>query len=382
MALSICIIQPSLDAVSETFIRAHAERLPGKVTVVHAPGTLIPRIDGEPVLSQALPSRAMRKLGRWLLSRPWDWEYTAGFIEAFRRCDADVVLAEYGPTGVAVRDACSLANVPLVVHFHGYDASRFDILERFKLGYQALFQDATTLVTVSTKMHQRLLALGASPARTFLNVYGIDCSKFAGARPEQAKPTFLAVGRFVEKKGPHLTLLAFAEVLRRVPEVRLRMIGEGALLGPCRDLAGALGIRHAVDFLGAQPHDVVAREMKNARAFVQHSIEALDGDSEGTPLAVLEAGACSLPVVSTNHAGIPDVVIDGETGFIVSERDVISMADRMTRLAHDAELASEFGVAARKRVSTEFTIEKSISTLSGILVKAVNTRNDTLAGRH
>ena len=139
----------------------------------------------------------------------------------------------------------------------------------------------------------------------------------------------------VEKKAPHLVLATFARVLRECPDARLHFIGDGALLGVCRDLAAALGIDHAVTFLGAQPHDIVEREMRQARALVQHSVIASNGDSEGTPVAILEAGAMGLPVVATRHAGIPDVVADGVTGFLVEERDVCGMATHMLALARN-----------------------------------------------
>lgn len=87
-------------------------------------------------------------------------------------------------------------------------------------------------------------------------------------------------------------------------------------------------------------------------------------------------GATGLPVVSTRLAGIPDVVIDGETGFVVEEKDVAGMAERMLQLANDPELASRLGLAARKRISTEFTMAKSITNLYEILCMASKRHAD------
>src|SRR5690606_23417476 len=128
--------------------------------------------------------------------------------------------------------------------------------------------------------------------------------------------------------APHLTLHAMKLVLDQVPEARLRMIGDGPLLGTCQDIAQALAIDHAVTFLGACPHEQVFAEMQSARAFVQHSVVSRDGNSEGTPNSVLEASAAGLPVVATRHAGISDVIADNGTGFLVVERDVQGMAAR------------------------------------------------------
>ena len=216
-------------------------------------------------------------------------------------------------------------------------------------------------------MERQLLQLGCPRDKLVYNPYGVDCAKFAGAAPATAAPQFVAVGRMVEKKAPHLTITAFARVVAECPEARLRVIGDGQLLGVCRDLAAALGIEHAVTFLGAQPHEIVEREMRQARALVQHSVTASNGDSEGTPVAVLEAGAIGLPVVSTRHAGIPDVVADGVTGFLVDERDTEEMARRLVTLIRNPGLAGELGRNAAAHIRRSYTLDQSIHRLAGIL---------------
>jgi glycosyltransferase involved in cell wall biosynthesis len=128
-----------------------------------------------------------------------------------------------------------------------------------------------------------------------------------------------------------------------------------------------LGIENGVTFMGAQPATVVREEMRRARCFVQHSVEAPSGDSEGTPVSIIEAGATGLPVVSTRHAGIPGVVVEGETGFLVAEHDVEAMAERMLDVARDPELAGRLGRAARRRVEAYFSIEGSVADLWKII---------------
>ena len=289
---------------------------------------------------------------------------------AIRRAEADVVLAEYGPTGVAVREACGLAGVPLVVHFHGYDASRHTVLDNFTVAYRQLFESCPAIVVVSRVMRDKLVSLGAPPEKLHVNPCGVDCSTFCDGTPGESPPHFLVVGRFVEKKAPYLALLAFAEAYRRRPDLRLTMIGDGPLLGPCRDLALGLGVDGAVTFLGSQPHDVVADAMRRVRGFVQHSIVATDGDCEGTPVAVLEAGGSGLPVIATRHAGIPDVVVDAETGYLVNEKDISGMAECIVRLADNPGLAARLGIAARARISQEFGMNTSIERLHQVLVRA------------
>lgn len=382
--MNLCIIQPKLNVVSETFLKAHAERLPANVTVLHGNFAIneLPALNGNPILSQGLGPRIVRKLSRIAHRRPWSWETTSALTAAFRRFRIQAVLAEYGPTGVDVSEACRLARVPLIVHFHGYDASKTKVLEAYKDAYRAMFHQASAIIGVSRAMQQRLEKLGAPPSKVACIPYGVNCDEFSNAAPGDAAPVFLSVGRFVEKKAPHLTILAFKKVHDEVPAAQLRMIGHGPLLGPCRDLVLGLGIDRAVSFLGAQPSCIVAEEMQRARAFVQHSLEASDGDCEGTPVAILEAGASGLPVVATKHAGIPDVVVDGVTGFLVAERDVEGMAAAMFRIADSPETAAKLGRAARQRIRSEYTIEHRIAQLWSVIKSSVTVGSPRAAKRH
>jgi glycosyltransferase involved in cell wall biosynthesis len=182
---------------------------------------------------------------------------------------------------------------------------------------------------------------------------------------------FLAVGRFVEKKGTHLTLLAFAKALEEAPGARLVMAGDGPLLAPCKQMARGLGLGDRVVFLGAVDHAGVAHLMREARAFVQHSLKAEDGNSEGTPVSVLEAGASRLPVIATAHAGIADAVVHGTTGMLVAEGDVEGMARCMVELARAPELAARLGAAGRERIAREYSMEGSVARLWRVVEEAI-----------
>jgi glycosyltransferase involved in cell wall biosynthesis len=328
-------------------------------------------------MPKGVTARALRKAQRIILRRTWFDDLTAAYLKVFQYWSPDAVLAQYGPTGVLVQEACQRAAVPLIVHFHGYDASQRQTLVEYGSRYPELFRTAAAVVAVSRAMRQRLIELGAPPDKVHWNPYGVDCTAFGGADPATADPVFLAVGRFCEKKAPGLTLRAFAEVYRACPEARLRMVGFGSLLDSCVRLASELGIADAVDFLGTCPPQVVQQEMRRSRCFVQHSVVAPDGDSEGTPVAILEAGASGLPVVSTRHAGIPDVVVEGRTGFLVEERDISGMAARMLWLARDPILAGELGRAARVWIENEFSLPQRIGALWNIIDLSLS---DSVAG--
>ena len=376
----VCIVQPTPCVATETFLQAHADRLPAATSVVYdfktIRGESVPHLAGRPVLSQTVLARGVRKVRRTLSGRPRTWLRTLAFERVFRAVGADAVLAEYGTTGVQVMAAAQRLGIPLIVHFHGFDASRKKVLASHGDEYRRLFRIASAVVCVSRVMEKQLLVLGAHEDRLHYNPYGVDCDQFKLGRPEEMAPHFLAVGRFVDKKAPHLTISAFARVSRQCPESRLIMVGDGPLLGSCRDLATGLGIAGSVDFLGVQDHAAVADKMRQCRCFVQHSVLAEDGDCEGTPNTILEAMASGLPVVATRHAGIPDVVIEGETGQLVEERDIEGMADHLLKMALNPIMARTFGLAGRQRVESHYSIQDSIDALWRIIESAILRNND------
>jgi colanic acid/amylovoran biosynthesis glycosyltransferase len=377
--LTVCIIHPSKFVYSETFIRAHIERLPAKVLALY--GGWFPERWRNDRLILSWPLWVTSKLFRVVNfifpgrancgSRHLK---TLGLANFFRKNRVDAVLAEYGPTGVAVMEACRRASLPLIVHFHGVDASDHETLFEYGEGYRQLFSAAAAIIAVSQDMEAALLALGAPRGRLHYNPYGVDGAFFKQAQPAQQPPHFLAAGRFVDKKAPHLTLLAFSQVVQAYPEARLTMYGDGNLWEACKQLSMALKIADKVSFPGHCSHSELAAAMHRARAFVQHSVKATYGDSEGTPVAVLEAGASGLPVVATRHGGMKDAVVHGETGFLVNERDIDGMAAYMLKLAQEPELAAALGARARVHITANFSMEQSIGHLWQIIAGLVESR--------
>jgi colanic acid/amylovoran biosynthesis glycosyltransferase len=378
----ICIVSPGEPAYSETFVRAHIERLPAETHVLYG-GPLPTHADGEPLVTEySLSQRVRFRVERQFRGLLWDGEAKqAAAIERFvRQHEVQAVLAEYGPTGVAMMELCQRMGLPLIVHFHGFDAYRLDVLNgTVGKRYPDLFAAASALVVVSTAMQDQLMDLGAPKPKLHYNPYGIDLALFHAANPASNPPTFVAVGRFVDKKAPYLTLMAFAELARRVPAARLIMAGDGDLWEACQRMAHVLGVAAAVEFRGVCSHSQVANLMQQGRGFVQHSVSAFSGDSEGTPVAILEASAAGLPIVATRHAGIPDVVVEGETGFLVDEGDVAAMAEAMLSLALEPQLAARMGQAGRRRIEWCFSMEKSIGNLWRIIEATMKGRDDACA---
>jgi colanic acid/amylovoran biosynthesis glycosyltransferase len=367
--LRICLSYPA--PRPETFVRAHRERLQ-KVGLVLYDGIKPTRYnEGGTIMHGSGRGKVRDALTGMIRGRSLQQEHDHRITALLKRHKVQVVLAEYGYTGMELMAACRMAAVPLVAHFFGKDAHSTAYLERYG-NYRQLFSQAGALVVVSSTMRDQLKVLGAPPEKIVHIACGVDVEKFHVGDPAAAPPHFIAVGRFVEKKAPHLTLMAFAEVLRTHPEARLTMVGDGRLWEACAQLVSALRLSDRVDLCGVRsPEEIVALKHRS-RAFVQHSVTTLDGDSEGTPVAIQEAMSAGLPVIATRHAGIQDVIEDGRSGLLCDPFDIGTMAAHMRSCIDDPGAAKAIGLAARARALSDFPVERQIARLQDVLHRVVH----------
>ena len=291
-------------------------------------------------------------------------------ITSFKKNKIDIVFAEYGGTGERILPVCEELGLPLIVHFHGFDASRDDQL-RENNNYRAIFNYANYIVCVSKKMEQDLLKIGCPREKLVYNVYG-PRDEFFNIEPEYSQQQFIAIGRFVDKKAPYYLVLCILKLLPEYPNLKLIMAGDGPLWNTCKNLIDHFGLNKNVELPGVINSKQFRQYLKTSLAFLQHSITAYDGDAEGTPLAVLEAAAAGLPVISTLHAGIADVIINGETGILVKEHDIKAMAAAMKTLIEDDHLVVKLGSKSKENVSQNFTLKRHIDSLNTLIQKAVN----------
>mgnify|MGYP000303681705 CR=1 FL=1 len=273
----------------------------------------------------------------------------------------------FGPTFNALRHLFSWVDARIVVSFHGYDASK--VIRQCGPGwYDALFERADLITAPSHHVARSLMEHGCPSHKLIIHRYGVKLSSF---RPvvREAPPfpqIILTVGRLVEKKGIEHSLRAFAKLPREM-DVQYRIVGDGPLLHRLTALARELRIEERVRFLGALDRNAVIKEMEQADLFVLTSVTSSDGDQEGLPVSLIEAHALGLPVVSTYHSGIPELVQHGKTGFLAPEGDVERIAEYMGSLISDADLRSRLSRNARRKVQDEFDIEKLNDALAGYL---------------
>jgi len=261
--------------------------------------------------------------------------------EALAANGIGVLLCHYGPTACDCLPAARQAGIPLVAHFHGYDVSRKDILRQYGARYGGLFAEAAALITVSRSMRNSLRELGAPEERIHLIPYGTPIRE--PLVPSANPPHLVFVGRLVPKKDPLGLIEVFRLVRERCPDSTMTLVGDGPLRSACENRIHRFGLAKSVTLTGFLDPARASSILATARIYVQPSRVASDGNSEGLPLAILEAMAAGLPVVSTRHAGIPDAVVHGDSGYLVPEGDYSAMARHLIDLIENPSLGDLLG---------------------------------------
>lgn len=389
--LNICIVNPNRNAYSETFIRNHIKYLPGNILFVY--GSWFPAYDEKDqrladlfikrslsskaivLLCKLLPAFIANKIQSDIKGYPYDEALNDKAFRFFlEKNKIDVVLAEFMYKGVLIKDACADLKIPFVVHTHGgADIMNKDSLKLFSESISDMFNKATRIISVDSYSSSKLLELGLQKEKLAEIGLGIDVTLFTKTKPSSNDPVFLAVGRLVNMKAPYLTILAFSSVLKVHTQAKLIIAGSGDLFDCCFQIVKALKIGKNVLFPGVLTPAEVSVYMRKSRAFVQHSVHTSNGDSEGLPVAILEAMATGLPVISTFHNGIADTIINEKDGLLVEENDIDGMAAYMIKLIEEPLFADQLGVMAREKIEGHFEMSKVIQGLSSIIQSAFDS---------
>jgi colanic acid/amylovoran biosynthesis glycosyltransferase len=277
----------------------------------------------------------------------------------------DVIHAHFGPNGVrAVRlRERGVIEGPILTSFYGYDVGRRWTCE----GYDRLFEKGDLFTALSEEMRRRLIAMGCPADRLIVHPLGVDIEQFS-PRPRIAgrQMQILTIARLVPKKGVEFGLRAVAALIERGVEAQYTIVGHGELRAKLESIAQGLGIRGSVRFAGPQPQSAIPRLLHESDVLLAPSVTAADGDAEGTPVVILEAQAMGVPVVSTMHAGTPEIVGDGKSGVLVAEGDVAALTERLARLRESPATRAEMGSSGRAIVVGNHDIRVLNRKLLGI----------------
>ncbi|MBX7151661.1 glycosyltransferase [bacterium] len=285
------------------------------------------------------------------------------FDRVFRQRRFNIVHAHFGFNGVHALRFAKRHGLPLVVTLHGHDVSVLEGHEKnqwswryYVKNYPEMRDYASAFFCDSESLRQSMIALGCPPDKLITHILGTDLNVFKFERRKKSNPLkVVMIGRFVEKKGFDDGIEAFAEICNKF-NARLIIVGYGTLERYYKSLITKLGIDHCVEFTGPLPAAGINDLLNDSAVVLLPSRTASNNDKEATTNVVKEAYACGVPVIGTLHGGIPEMIKDGEDGFLVAERDKIAMANRLERLLSDETLRNRMGEAGYEKICREYEI--------------------------
>lgn len=288
--------------------------------------------------------------------------------------------AHFGIDGSLIMPLAKKLTIPLVVSFHGTDATMKDAYakksffsHRLYLGRRARLSEKVACIIVPSKYVLDCVVEQGYPKEKILIIsHGIDLDEFAPSLQKPDTNVILYVGRLVKRKGLHYLIEAIHLLRSEFPDIQLIVIGDGPEKLNYERLAKEK-LKNNFTFLGAQPNHRVKAELERATVFSMPSITMPSGEVETLGVVFLEAHAMGVPVVSFSSGAIPEVVIHGKTGFLAEEGNVRELASYIRTLLVNESLRNEMGVAARKHVERNFNLEIQNAKLEKLYDSVVNT---------
>jgi colanic acid/amylovoran biosynthesis glycosyltransferase len=293
--------------------------------------------------------------------------YPPFFKDVIKKEGAAVLHAHFGQNGFSCISLAKAAQVPLVTTFYGFDLSQLPKIEpEWVKRYQELFAFGALFLVEGPHMKQQLANLGCPPGKVAVQRLGIDIHElpFQQRRPNaDGTIRILVSGTFTEKKGIPYALEAFARVFRQHRNLRLTVIGdarpnypdEQAIKQTLLEIIKLEGLDAHVDFWGYQPHPVLIEAFYSHHILISPSVQASAGDNEGgSPVTITEASATGMPVLSTFHCDIPEVILNEQSGYLVPERDVDALVQRLEQMVTSPEKWEGMGRAGRAHIEKNF----------------------------
>ena len=281
----------------------------------------------------------------------------------------DVIHAQFGFLGNVALKLVDIGAIEgeLITSFRGYDATK--VLSENPGIYSDLFKRGHLFLSVSGAISRRLVNAGCKPNKILVHHSGIDCDSTTYSRKHRLpeEPTHIVtVARLVEKKGIEYSLKAIAKVIRSGRLLTYTIIGDGPLKSSLERLASDLEINAHIKFLGSRSHPEVLGFIAKSHILIAASVTSREGDEEGIPNVLKEAMVQGLPVLGTRHGGIPELIEDSVSGYLVPERDVDMLAGRLAELMDHPERWDAMGLAGKRCIEKAFCSRKLNEELAKI----------------
>ncbi|QGQ94921.1 glycosyltransferase [Paenibacillus psychroresistens] len=285
-----------------------------------------------------------------------------------------LIHARFGTSGIRMLRLKEKWQIPLITSFHGCDSPGTARMKKHKRSLQRLFSVGECFTVPCLAMKQELVKHGCPISKIVVQYSGINLDQFAYKErfyPLDGQIRIVHVGRLVEKKGAEILIKAFHRIQQIFPQARLILIGTGRLLKKLKQLSLDLHLENNIEFLGALPHSEIAKHLEEAHIFCLPSLKDRTGNREGIPNAIKEAMACGLPVVSTFHSGIPELIKDGKNGLLVKENDVSELATKLIVLIKQPETWRKLGLNARVKIEADFNREIQTNNLERLFDQVI-----------
>ncbi len=301
---------------------------------------------------------------------------TNQYVDISRQYKGDILHAHFGHVGYRALELRRKTNLPLVTTFYGFDMSILPRRKVWRRAYASLFANGELFLVEGERMAKELNALGCAQEKIIIQPIAIDLSKITfkpRSWAENSPVYILMAGRFVEKKGFTYAIRAFAQIASKWPSVEMRIIGDGPLKKEIETEIAKSGLAKRIHLLGSLDYTAYLAEATRGHLFMSPSVTARNGDSEGgAPTTLLEMQAAGLPVLSTFHADIPNVVKDGITGFLVGERDVTALAERLDWLLRHPNSWQAIGAEGHKYICEAHNIHTQVTRLENLYLRMVS----------
>ena len=272
----------------------------------------------------------------------------------------DIILAHYGRNGLkaSLFKDLGLIQGKIVVAFHGYDLSLYLDIHGDDI-YRYLFNKVDLLLPISQHWHRKLVDLGCEQSKLKVHHMGIDCNKFKyiAYQAQHSQLRLVSIARLVEKKGLQYGIQAVSQLISRYPNVNYQIIGDGVLQEDLQQLIEQLNVADNVKLLGWKEQQEVLRIIEESDLVLAPSVTSRNGDCEGIPVSLMESMARGLPVISTYHSGIPELIENGVSGYLLAEREINDLANKIEHLIAEPELRQKMGQAGRRKVETDYNID-------------------------
>ncbi len=302
------------------------------------------------------------------------------FLYFLAKDKPNVVHAHFGPSGQRFLPLKRIINAPLITTFYGYDVNQIvHAHPRWLNKYQRLFQNGTLFLVEGSHMKKSLAAIGCPEDKILIQHLGVDVAsiRLVPRKISQGEEIrILMAASFREKKGIPYGVDAFGRLKNMHPQVKasLTIIGDSAGDAVSEEQKRLIlnqierhHIKTSVKMMGYQSHEVFIRELYNHHIFLAPSVHASDGDNEGgSPVSIIEASSSGIPVLSTYHCDIPEVVLDGKSGYLVPERDAASLVNKLESLAFNVNAWPEMGNNGRRHVEQNYDVRRQIELLEDI----------------